>query len=161
MGASASLLIATIDFGGAHAGLMLNRAADAVGDVQIGRDGLAGLTDLMRVRNPARIDSGTARADGGAQRLRQFDDRREAFRSAHAASAGHDDARIVETHFAFAFHRKAQRLGHDLIFAQHRRDGVTSPVLPATASGIGKARDRVVMIIGVVFTTTCDNNLPA
>src|SRR5512143_920767 len=51
------------DFRGAHAGLMLNRAADTAGDVQIGRNGLARLTHLMRIWNPAGIDRSSTCAD--------------------------------------------------------------------------------------------------
>ena len=46
-------------FGGAHAGLVLDGAADTTGDVEIGADGLAGLANLVIVGNPAGIYGGT------------------------------------------------------------------------------------------------------
>src|SRR5262249_33078923 len=52
----------------AHAGQVLDRAADGDGDVELRRDGLAGLADLVAVRAPAGVDDGAAGADGGAER---------------------------------------------------------------------------------------------
>ena len=101
---------------------MLNRAADTVGDVQIGRDSPAGLSDLVRVGNPAGVDGRTARPNSRAQRLGQCDDGRKAFRSAYAAPARDNDTRVVEADFALAFHRKADRFSGDLIFTEYRGD---------------------------------------
>ena len=55
--------------GGLHPDLVLDRAADAEREVQLGLDDLARLADLLAVRDPARIDSGAGRADGPAERL--------------------------------------------------------------------------------------------
>src|SRR5690606_22394750 len=61
--------------GRAHAREVLDRAADADRDVELRRDGLARLLDLLRVRPPARVHHGArraqraARADRLAQRL--------------------------------------------------------------------------------------------
>ena len=57
--------------GGLHAGPVLDGAGDAVGDVQLRRDGLAGLADLVGVRVPARVDRGAGGADGGAEGVGQ------------------------------------------------------------------------------------------
>src|SRR5262249_53764867 len=42
-----------------HADHVLRRAGDAGRDVHVGLDDLAGLTDLVRVGHPARVDDGT------------------------------------------------------------------------------------------------------
>src|SRR5258708_32314081 len=52
-----------------HAGEMLDRARDADGNIEVGRHHLAGLSDLVVVRNVARIDGGAAGAQAGAQRV--------------------------------------------------------------------------------------------
>ena len=60
---------------GLHAGAVLDRAGDAGGDVQLRRDRLAGLADLVAVRIPAGVDRGTRGADGGAERVGERLDR--------------------------------------------------------------------------------------
>ena len=55
MGASGSLLTATMYLLGAHAGQMLDGARDAAGHVEDRGDHLAGLPHLVRVRPPARF----------------------------------------------------------------------------------------------------------
>ena len=59
------------DLGVLHAGEMLDRAGDADGDVELGRDDLAGLADLLVVRRIAGVDRGARGADGGAQLVGQ------------------------------------------------------------------------------------------
>ena len=54
---------------GLHAGAVLDRAGDAVGDVELRRDGLAGLADLEGVRVPPGVDRGAGRADRRAERV--------------------------------------------------------------------------------------------
>src|SRR5512132_839313 len=46
---------------GLHAGTVLDGTGDATGDVQLGRDLLAGLPDLGGVRVPAGVDCGPRR----------------------------------------------------------------------------------------------------
>src|SRR5204863_6860403 len=58
--------------GSLHADLVLDRARDPTGDVELRRDAAARLTDLRRVRIPARVDDGTGRGDGPAERLREL-----------------------------------------------------------------------------------------
>src|SRR6478735_11573896 len=50
-----------------HAGAVLDRARDAVGDVKLGRDRLAGLADLEAVRLPTRVHRCARRAHGGTE----------------------------------------------------------------------------------------------
>src|SRR6478609_5228660 len=54
-----------------HAGEMLDGAGDADGDVEVGRDHLAGLADLVVVRHVTRIDRGAAGAETGAELVSQ------------------------------------------------------------------------------------------
>ena len=65
-------------------------------EVQLGLDDLAGLADLLAVRDPARIDGGTGRADGATERRGQLLDDAEAVRAADAAAAGHDDPGLLD-----------------------------------------------------------------
>src|SRR6516164_1514827 len=50
-----------------HPGEVLDRAADADGDVELRGDDLAGLADLPVVRRIAGVDRGAARAERGAE----------------------------------------------------------------------------------------------
>ncbi|MGX1158427.1 hypothetical protein RKD39_006005 [Streptomyces albogriseolus] len=70
---------------------MLDRAGDAVGDVQLRGDRLAGLADLVGVRVPAGVDGGTRGADGRAERVGERLDDREVLRAVDTAAAGDDD----------------------------------------------------------------------
>src|SRR3954447_23864908 len=70
--------------GALHADLVLDRARDAERDVELRRDGLAGLADLRGVWIPAGVDDGTGRADRAAERLRQLLREREVVGGAEA-----------------------------------------------------------------------------
>ena len=50
-----------------HAGEMLDGAGDADGDIEFGRDDLAGLADLVVVGHEAGVDRGARGADRGAE----------------------------------------------------------------------------------------------
>ena len=54
--------------GGLHAGAVLDRTGDAVGDVELRGDGLAGLADLEAVRDPAGVDGSPRGADRRTER---------------------------------------------------------------------------------------------
>src|SRR5581483_6877586 len=79
-----------------HADLVLDRARDAEGDVELRRDGLARLADLGRVRIPAGVDDRTGRPDRAAERLRELLRERELLRAAEAAAAGDDDLGVLD-----------------------------------------------------------------
>ena len=70
---------------------MLDRAADPEREVELRLDDLAGLADLLGVRDPARIDRRTRRADRAAERRGELADEREPVRAADAAAARDDD----------------------------------------------------------------------
>ena len=86
--------------GALHADLVLDRARDAERDVELRRDGLAGLADLRRVRVPAGVDDRARRADRAAERLRELLRKREVLRRAEAAAAGDDDVGVLDVHAA-------------------------------------------------------------
>src|SRR5690606_21460049 len=70
------------------AGQVLDRAADADGDVQVGGDDLAGLADLQFVGNVAGVDRGARGADGGAELVGEVEDDLEVFFGTDAAATG-------------------------------------------------------------------------
>ena len=93
IGASGSLLIATIVRGVLDAGQVLDRAGDADGDVELRRDDLAGLADLELVGDEARVDGRARRAERGAEHVGELGDEPEALGAAERAPAGHDAPR--------------------------------------------------------------------
>ncbi len=92
---------------GLHADLVLDRAADAEREIELWLHDLAGLADLLAVRDPARVDGRPRRPDRAAQRGGQVLEQREARRSADPATTGDDDPRIVD--------RDRRALGDDAI----------------------------------------------
>ena len=96
IGASGSRLTATIVLGGLHPDLVLDRAGDAEREVELRLDDLAGLADLLGVRDPARVDGRARRADRAAERLRELLDELEAVRAADAAAARDDDPGLLD-----------------------------------------------------------------
>src|SRR5690606_36246734 len=82
--------------GGPHADLVLDRAGDPAGEVQLRGDVLARLPDLGRVRVPARVDDRPGRRDGAAERLRQLFEEGELVRLPEAAAAGDDDVGVLD-----------------------------------------------------------------
>src|SRR3954453_11619773 len=81
--------------GGLHADLVLDRARDARGEVQLRRDGLARLADLGRVGVPAGVDHRASGGDGAAERARERLERVEALLLAEPATAGDEDVRVL------------------------------------------------------------------
>ena len=79
-----------------HPDLVLDRAGDPERDVQLRRHGLAGLTDLRRIRVPPRVDDRPCRGDRAAERLRELLGERELLRLAEPASAGDDHVGILD-----------------------------------------------------------------
>ncbi len=71
MGASGSLLMATIGLRALHSGNVLDSTGDAHGDVELRSDGTPRLTHLQLGRSESRVTCRAARAKGGAQRVGQ------------------------------------------------------------------------------------------
>src|SRR4051812_8305542 len=74
--------------GGLHAGAVLDGPGDAGGDVELRRDRLSGLADLVAVRLPAGVDRRTRGAHGRAERVGEVLDRLEL--ASRATAAGDD-----------------------------------------------------------------------
>ena len=80
-----------------HADQVLERAADPGADVDLGLHGLAGLPDLVAVRDPAGVDGRARGADRGVpDRRRQLVELLERVRAAQPSTAGDDDLRALE-----------------------------------------------------------------
>ena len=79
-----------------HPDLVLDRAADPEGEVELGLDDLAGLADLLGVRDPAGVDGRPRRPDGAAERVGDLLDDLEAVRAADPAAAGDDDPGLLD-----------------------------------------------------------------
>src|SRR5207248_9448937 len=97
--------------GALHADLVLDGAGDAESDVELRRHGLAGLTDLRRIRVPARVDDRAGRADRAAEGLRELLRKREVLGRAEAATAGDDDLGVLDRRAARLFELLPDDLG--------------------------------------------------
>ena len=76
---------------------MLQRAADPGGEVDLGLDRLARLSDLVAVRDPPGIDGRAGGADGRAADLvRQLVEDRERVRPTQPSPSGQHDLRVFE-----------------------------------------------------------------
>src|SRR3954452_18496517 len=105
--------------GALHADLVLDRAGDARGEVELGRDGLARLADLGGVGVPARVDHRARRRDRAAERAGELLERFEALGLAEPATAGHEDLRVLDVDVGAALlaaldHLRLQRVGLEL-----------------------------------------------
>src|SRR5690242_11990004 len=81
---------------GAHAGQVLDRARDAEAEVELRRDGAAGLADLEAVRAPARVDRRARGADRGAEHLGQLLEDREVLGALETTTARHHDLGLAQ-----------------------------------------------------------------
>src|SRR4051794_32856042 len=79
-----------------HADLVLDRAGDARGQVQLRRDGLARLTDLRGVGVPAGVDHRAGGGDGAAERVGELLAELEALGLTEAAAAGDQDVGVLD-----------------------------------------------------------------
>src|SRR5688572_28341138 len=82
--------------GGLHADLVLDGAADAHREVELGLHDLARLADLLAVRDPARIDRGSRRSHRATEGFGEVCDEPETFRPTDATAAGNDDPRVID-----------------------------------------------------------------
>src|SRR3954463_16469925 len=79
-----------------HADLVLDRAGDARGQVQLRRDGLARLADLRGVGVPAGVDHRAGGRHGAAERVGELLAELEALGLAEAAAAGDEDVGVLD-----------------------------------------------------------------
>src|SRR3954447_9950369 len=101
---------------GLHADLVLDRARDAGGEVELRPDGLAGLADLRRVRVPPGVDARARRRDRAAERARELLELLEALGLAEPASTGDEHVRVLDVDVGAALlaaldHLRLQRVG--------------------------------------------------
>ena len=89
MGASGSLLMATMQSRCLHAGLVLDGAGDAAGDIEPGRHGLARLPHLHLMLLPAGVDHRSAGRHRGAELIGQSLDECEVLLVADTPATGH------------------------------------------------------------------------
>src|SRR4051794_40311102 len=99
-----------------HADLVLDRARDARGQVQLRRDGLARLADLGGVGVPAGVDHRSGGRDRTAERARERLERLEALGLAEPAAAGHEHVCVLDVDVGAALlaaldHLRLQRVG--------------------------------------------------
>src|SRR4051812_23369264 len=110
-----------------HADLVLDRARDAGGEVELRRHRLAGLPDLARVREPAGVDHRPRRGDGAAEGARQLFELLEALGVAEAAAARDQDLGVLDVDVRAALlaaldHRRLGRPRRELdVDVLHRR----------------------------------------
>ena len=82
----------------AHSGAVLDRAADAAGDVQLRTDRHTGLADLMIMVNPAGINRRTGCSDFAAESLCQFVNQLEVFLGTDSVAARYNDLGAFQIH---------------------------------------------------------------
>ncbi len=100
------------------------------GDVKVGRDLRAGLTDLVCVRPPAGARDDARAADRAAEQLRELLDDREALRRADAAPAADDDLRLGKRHAAARGHGRLEHANGQLVPGQVGHERLDGPRLP-------------------------------
>src|SRR3954465_6536997 len=79
-----------------HPDLVLDRAGDTGGEIELRRDRLAGLADLGRVGVPAGVDDRAGRGAGAAHRLGQFLGQLEALFGPEATTAADEDVGVLD-----------------------------------------------------------------
>src|SRR3954462_5550313 len=84
--------------GALHAHLVLDRAGDARGQVELRRDGLARLADLGGVGVPAGVDHRAGGRDRAAERAREVLEQLEALGLAEATAARDQDLGVFDVH---------------------------------------------------------------
>src|SRR5829696_5927477 len=94
-----------------HADLVLDRAGDAGGQVELGRHRLAGLADLRGVGVPAGIDDRARGGEGAAERAGELLERLEALGLAEPAAAGDEDLGVLDVDVGAALLAARDHLG--------------------------------------------------
>ena len=102
-------------------------------EVELRLDDLAGLADLLGVRDPARVDRRARRPDRAAERLGELLDELEPLGAADAATAGDDDPRLLDRRPRRPPPRRDRRRGPRA--APGRRTPATSSTVPGARGG--------------------------
>src|SRR3954453_8917792 len=97
--------------GALHALLVLYRAGDAGGEVELRRDGLARLADLGGVRVPAGVDHRAGRGDRASERVRELPELLKALGLAQAAAPRDEDVGVLDVHVGAALLAALDHLG--------------------------------------------------
>src|SRR4051794_7756662 len=79
-----------------HPDLVLDRTRNAKREIQLRLHDLAGLPDLLAVRNPAGVDGGPCRTDDATELRRELLDELESLGATDAAATGDDDLRLLD-----------------------------------------------------------------
>src|SRR5438105_15374602 len=79
---------------------MLNRAADAAGDVELGGDPRSSLANLVGMRPPTQAGHGARTANRPAQIARELFERHESRGASDAAATANDNPRLRKRHFS-------------------------------------------------------------
>src|SRR4051812_3501725 len=104
--------------GALHAHLVLDRAGDAGGEVELRRDGLARLADLGGVRVPAGVDYRAGGGDRAAERVRELLELLEALGLAQAAAPRDEEVRVLDVHVGAALLAALDHLGLQRVRAE-------------------------------------------
>src|SRR5688500_4111179 len=81
-----------------HADLVLDRAGDAGGEIELRRHRLAGLADLRRVRRPAGIDDRAGRSDGATERFGELVCDGEIVRISESTARADQEVGVLDVH---------------------------------------------------------------
>ena len=140
------------DLGGlVHAGPVLDRARDAGRDVEARPDRGAGLADLVRAVDHARVDRGARGADLAAEQVGQVAQEGELLGAADAGAAGDDDRGVLELDGGLA-HLAAEDLQGEVAGLERRASIFsTTPLRLASAAGLRMTPSRTVAICGRVL----------
>src|SRR5258706_1663380 len=130
---------------GRHPRQVLDGAADPARDVERGRDGLAGLTDLHLVLDPSRVHDRAGGAHGRPEGLAQGGDQREVLRALEAAATRDDHLGLAQLDLAGGrdVRRDDTRTRQALERARHDFDGdggLTGPVRRPEWEHVGPER---------------------
>jgi hypothetical protein len=101
---------------------VLDRAADAARDVEVGRDPRARLSNLVGMRSPAEVGDDARAADGASEEVRELLEQLEPLLAADAAAAADNDPCGVESNGSRGRLLPARDAHEKVLVAQRRRE---------------------------------------